>query len=114
LFQSQSPQSIANERKSADWAEARAALIRQFPAVLAIVSDTWFFASQDVRPRTPVGDSGSLCALILQLLSPIANSQPKVLITSAALVWPSRGRPAGKKESDQVCLHRDYYLLTNF
>lgn len=81
---------------------AQSELIKKFPAVFAIVSDAWFFASHNIQPRTPIGEPRAICSLILQLLGPIAKAKPQVLTSSAATVWSSRGKPVTKKESDQV------------
>ncbi|KAI6208422.1 Protein pad-1 [Aphelenchoides besseyi] len=97
-----------NERKSSDWLTARLELIKKFPGILAVIGDTWYFASHGVKPRVPVGEPGDLCALILDLLGPIAKKQPDVLLSSAAIVWPSRGKAIYKKETDEYQPSFDY------
>lgn len=92
----------SGDRKAAEWNAAREEMTRKFPAIFAIVSDAFYFASYNVQPRTPIGEPRQICHLVLQLLGPIAKSRPQVLTSSAAIVWSSRGKPITKKESDQV------------
>lgn len=81
---------------------ARQELIKTFPGVLAILSDTWYYTSHSIQPKTPIGNPNTICGLILGLLGPMAKAQPQVLLHSAALVWQTRGIPMVlKKSTDQ-------------
>ncbi|CAD5205643.1 unnamed protein product [Bursaphelenchus okinawaensis] len=78
---------------------AKKELTKTFPAVLAILSDVWYFTSHGVQPRTPIGNSSTICGHILGLVGPMAKSQPQVLLHSAALVWQTRGIPLSMKKA---------------
>jgi hypothetical protein len=105
LLQIQTAKIAVGDRKSKDWNAARLELTKKFPAVFAILSDAWYFSSYNIPPRTPIGEPRTICNLILTLLGPIAKTKPQVFTSSAAIVWSSRGKPATKKESDQVCIY---------
>ncbi|KAI6234504.1 hypothetical protein M3Y99_00802500 [Aphelenchoides fujianensis] len=80
---------VSSERKSSDWMNARQELIKKFPGILAVIGDVWFFAAQGLKPRVPVGDPDDLCALILDLLGPIAKSQPDIVTACLDLLKES-------------------------